>query len=190
VLPSVRLAECPDPRCFDIEFREGTTRGENNVRKSGPPKVRLRTTSGVRRMPITSPDGAITQMPPEPTQNTRPLVSTLMPSGTPGAAEDISQNTRLLLSVPSGATSNARMRRWVPKKKTSDPLFSLFSARLFSDSPRLRPLFRARGMSHWTRTFLRASRNPFCASSAFVDCTQSLSVCFTGLTQEPKKLNC
>jgi hypothetical protein len=52
-------------------------------------------------------------MPPEPTQKTRPLVSTFMPSGTPGAAEDKSQNTRLLLRVPSGATSNARMRRWV-----------------------------------------------------------------------------
>ena len=81
------------------------------VRKSGPPKARLRTTSGIRSDAMTSPDGAITQMPPEPTQNTRPLVSTFIPSGTPGAAEDISQNTRLLLRVPSGATSNARMRR-------------------------------------------------------------------------------
>src|SRR5215510_16541814 len=82
------------------------------VRKSGPPKAKLRTTSGVWTIPITSPEGATTQIPPEPTHHTRPAVSTLRPSGTPGAAEAISQNTRLFRSVPSGATSKARIRRW------------------------------------------------------------------------------
>ena len=70
---------------------------------------------------MTSPDGAMTQMPPEPTQNTRPSVSTLMPSGTPGSADDISQNTRLLLRVPSGATSNARMRRCDKPRRALPP---------------------------------------------------------------------
>src|SRR6266571_5077767 len=85
----------------------------DRVRASGPPKARLRTTSGMGMMPMTSPEGASTQMPPEPTHHTRPAVSTLRPSGTPGAAEDMSQKTRLLLKRPSGATSKARIRRWV-----------------------------------------------------------------------------
>ena len=62
--------------------------------------------------PNTSPRGSIIQNPPDPTQKTLPRVSTFMPSGTPGSAEDISQNSRWLLRVPSAATSKASMRRW------------------------------------------------------------------------------
>src|SRR5207302_1959951 len=95
--PYATRAPGPNPGVFTSSVLSELPGVRYNIRKSGPPKARFRTTSGVRITPITSPDGAITQMPPEPTQNTRPAVSTLRPSGTPGSAEDISQNIRLLL---------------------------------------------------------------------------------------------
>ncbi len=122
----------------------------DRVRQSGPPKAKLRTTSGIGTMPMTAPEGAITQMPPEPTHNTRPAVSTLRPSGTPGAGEAISQNTRLLLRLPSGATSKARIRRCVQtaprasssKQRSSSRLIATY--RMDSSGEKASPL----GYSH------------------------------------------
>ena len=82
------------------------------VRKSDPPKARLRGTSGTLMTPRRLPAGSTTQMPPDPVQKTRPSMSTFIPSGTPGSAEDISANTLLLLILPSAATSNARISLW------------------------------------------------------------------------------
>src|SRR5215510_13726726 len=127
------------------------------VRESGPPKARLRTTSGMGMMPMTSPEGAITQMPPEPTQKTRPVVSTLRPSGTPGAADDMSQKTRLWLKLPSGATSKARIRRWVQtaprasssKQRSSSRLIATY--RIDSSGENASPLgYSHASVARWT----------------------------------------
>ena len=106
---------------------------------------------------MTSPEGATTQMPPEPTHHTRPAVSTLMPSGTPGAAEAISQNTRLFRSVPSGATSKARIRRWVQtsprasswKQRSSSRLIATY--RMDSSGEKASPLgYSHASVARWT----------------------------------------
>src|ERR671919_2614605 len=106
------LQNAPIPGVLTSIFHRDDPGVMYKVRKSGPPKARLRVTSAVRTTPTTSPEGSITQNPPEPTQKTRPWLSTFMPSGTPGSAEDMSQKTRLLLRVPSGATSKALIFQW------------------------------------------------------------------------------
>jgi hypothetical protein len=87
--------------------------GRDRVRQSDPPKAKWRTTSGLGTMPMTSPEGAITQRPPEPMHHTRLAVSTVSPSGTPGAAEALAQTTQWWRRLPSGATAKARIRRCV-----------------------------------------------------------------------------
>ena len=81
------------------------------VRKSGPPKAMFRGTSGPLMIPRCVPSGSKTQIPPDPVQKILPRRSTFIPSGTPFSADAILANTRLLLRVPSTATSNALILR-------------------------------------------------------------------------------
>ena len=104
----------------------------DRVRQSGPPKAKLRTTSGIGTMPMTAPEGATTQRPPEPTPHTRPAVATLSPSGTPGAAEAISQPPRWWLRLPSGATSKARIWRCVQTSPRASSWTHRASSRLIA----------------------------------------------------------
>ena len=92
----------------------------------------FRVTSGVGRMPARRPSGSTIHTPPEPVHQTRPAVSTFIPSGTPGASDPISIRMRLPLNVPSAATSKARMRRFGQNSPRSSRSKSAASARLMA----------------------------------------------------------